>query len=339
MSIMGAAFIAPFHTSLRAVPRARHARRRLRTAACAKRCRVSCVSDGGRPEEVLYDDMVSDEEYVVVDGKDVGELIEQLQKTGLDNFGDGSGEGIGEGFLSLAEKFSNVKDGVVGKESGEGGILSMEGPATAEDKEEVEMEYFNEAHIQLMPKWAREAYAKGDHGKLQDGAQRFGQEGSAKRLHDIVQLRKIDSNGVRVREEEGSGIFDCTVQDVSFDYSVPVEFVIDIMIEYGIQPPVEPDDGIRAGMTSDEIDRMLQLITSFDAQDLSDRYSDKGVQELADDYDLDLALVLQTCESEGIYLSRGEHTRLLITTEDRLLDILLKNGPRGRPYPHVFDGL
>lgn len=140
-------------------------------------------------------------------------------------------------------------------------------------------------------------------------------------------------------EWDGSGVFDCSVSDVSLDYNVPIEFVMDIMISFGASTPIKVSDGIRDRMTSDEIQQMLLILTSFDAMDLCDRYSDRTLRELSEDLEFPLRDMMALCETEGIYLALGDQTRLQLSREDRIVDIMRGVAGRGQSYSHILEGL
>lgn len=146
--------------------------------------------------------------------------------------------------------------------------------------------------------------------------------------------------GTIAEDWEGEGILDCTVEDVAVDYNIPVELVVDIMWTYGVALPIKPSHGIRDSMTTDEIAQLLELITSFDCMDLSDRYSDHTLTELAEEYDTDVKLLVDACQAEGIYLALGKNTRLQLSREDRVLDIARGRATAGGfDYPPLLHGL
>jgi hypothetical protein len=139
---------------------------------------------------------------------------------------------------------------------------------------------------------------------------------------------------------DGAGLCDCSVADVAVDYNLPIEFVIDVMSVYGVRLPIHPGDSIRERLTTEEIERMLELITSFDSMDLSDRYSDQTIAELAEDYDVDVDRIVSACEAEGIHLPVGRDTRLQLSREDRVLDIARgRASVGGHEYPPLLQGL
>lgn len=366
--------------------------------------------------DMLYDELVSDDDYVVIDGKDVGLLIEELRAKGLDDI-DSPGDHVEDSLLSAAERVAEAKSDSEAptRESGEfprdsGDILSefrVPRKSESEDEEkdrsgakrvsrdspgvlgeggEHSMQYFTDENMPLMPSWARAAFLDGSHQELQNGASRVGQGRGTGRLEAIVaagkasdishlkqttleeefenvesnaaqglnvtdELEEASANGsarvsaadaVDVDEEDwiGAGILDCTVADVAVDYNIPLEMVSDVMLVYGVKPPIKPHDDVRERLTMEEIERMLELITSFDAMDLSDRYSDHTIADLAEDYDVDVAAILHACELEGVFLVSGQDTRLQLSREDRILDIARgRANAGGHEYPSLLHGL
>lgn len=290
-----------------------------------------CISgDAIRSEprfiDTSYDEIKSDDEYVVIDGKDVEALIKELQNSGEDALF--ALEDEPERFVRLAE----ARDDVRRKgQPAEGDSL---------DEDERVMNYFTEENIGHMPKWARDAFEKGKHTTLEKGSWDVLPENSKRRLHGLVEERRNGTDASnKDPDAEGRGIMDCTVADVAVDYGVPAELVVDILLEYGVKTPISTDDWIQERLSGKEMESLLHLITSFDAQDLADRYSDRSVAEIADYYDLDVDELEQLCEDEGVFLSLGSATRLQMSREDRVLDILLHDAPRKKPYPSLLEGL
>ncbi|PXF46618.1 hypothetical protein BWQ96_03607 [Gracilariopsis chorda] len=290
---------------------------------------VASPDDVTHAPDVHYDDFVSDDTHVVLDSTQISSVLEKLKSDGRDLQLDADWE---EDFLSLAETTSD--------ELGDGKEKAAEETAgTKEDQVPVgqtkkgTMHYFCEENLPYMPSWARQMYLDGAHDELENAAQKFPNQ---QRLHDIVTRKKaVDPSQLVL----GDGMIDCTVGDVADDYFIPVEFVVDAMLAYGVPTPITTATSIRNNMTTDEIERLLKLVTSFDALDLADRYSDKSLVELAEDYEVDVRQIVTVCEKEGLYLCSGEHTRLSLVRENRVLDIMFKGAEMGQPYPPLLQGL
>lgn len=309
--------------------------------------------------DVEIENLESDDTHVVLDQDSINALIGDLQKEGKDNFDYDDDSSVAENFLNFAEK---RMDELANLETEEKEIETDSGPTsvkTTESTTEVSSEqpkpssetqndgifsdipdtYLSKEYLHLMPSWAKDAYMDGTHSELEEGGRRISPSERSQRLHDIVAHSEGPATTIRKTPVEGEGIVDCTVGDVADDYNVPFEFVVDAMIAYGVPIPIGMNSGIRDSMTTEEIHRLLKLITSFDPQDLSDRYSDRSIEELSHDYDLTPATIVQVCEEEALYLCNGEQTRLSVVREDRVLDIILNNGKRGQLYPPLLEGL
>lgn len=297
---------------------------------CAENTNTS-ISDEPRVVSGEYDELKSDEDYIVVDGKDVEALIEAMQQSGED------------ALLALDdfEPNTDTDSDTQGKGEKEDKEKEDEIPVNVEPV----MEYFTEQNLSHMPKWAREAYKSGNHSELEE-ASRLMEKKSLRRLHALADAQDSGAatgtassgNTSNTSDNTSCGISECRVCDVAEDYDVPVEFVGDVLLELGVKSP-RVDDAISSRCNREEIGTLLHLISSFDAKDLSDRYSDSTLAELADDYDLDLDTITQLCADEQIYCIKEEDTRLQVTREDRILDILMKDSPMKKPYPSLLEGL
>lgn len=201
------------------------------------------------------------------------------------------------------------------------------------------MDYFNSENKTYMPRWAREMFENDEHVKLEEASDELSQKGGTQRLHTVVERKKAASGTDEKALSQGDGIIDCTVADVADDYHVPVEFVIDIMISFGAQLPIKPAHSIRDSLSRDEIDRLLKIFLTYDSTDLSERYSDRTISELADDYDVNSEKILHICEREGLFVHAGADTHLSVVREDRVLSILLDQESYGKPYPPLLEGL
>lgn len=275
-------------------------------------CAETSSSNEPRLVDDEYDELQSDDDYIVIDGKNVSALIEAMQQSGED------------ALLAL-------EDGDIEPSN------RTEGPKEEEhvpEKVEPVMEYFTEQNVSHMPKWAREAYKLGNHGELEEASRQL-EKKLQRRLHALAESHR---DGSAESGDSGDGISVCRVCDVAEDYSVPVEFVCDVLLELGVKSP-RADDSVSARCNREEVGTLLHLISSFDAKDLCDRYSDRTLAELAEDYELDLEAIEQVCADEQIYCAKGEETRLQVTREDRVLDILLNDSPLKQPYPSLLEGL
>eukprot|EP00177_Eucheuma_denticulatum_P001305 GFKZ01002367.1.p1 GENE.GFKZ01002367.1~~GFKZ01002367.1.p1 ORF type:complete len:344 (+),score=51.33 GFKZ01002367.1:164-1195(+) len=291
--------------------------------------------------DVPTEDLVTDDQYVVLDGSDVSRLIEELQNQGddqLGSYGDDSESAspVLETFLNFAERRSDEWEGRPPSSD-----FAAEAPVASAvvDKEQLEnlppMKYFQDEHVEYMPSWLAEAYSTGEYTAFEEEADSADSQGRTKRLQDIVERKR----GVGNEFVGVDGIVDCTVADVAEDYGLPVEFVVDALLHIGVERPIMLQQSVRDCMTTEEIHRLVKLVGSFDAPDLADRYSDRSIREVAEDYDLHVQTLMDVCEKEGFFLCSKEETRLSLLKEDRILDILLRDAPYGQEYPSPLEGL
>lgn len=207
-----------------------------------------------------------------------------------------------------------------------------------EEGNEGMMEYFTDENAMYMPSWIREMYEANAHHEFQRGADRLAPSGSMKRLQDIAERRRAPKvQGSDVKHDDG--IVDCTVGDVAYDYHVPVEFIVDALLAIGIPIPITESTSIRDSMTTEEITRLLRLVSTHDPAVLSDRYSDSCIEEVAEAYNVLPDDIISICKKEGLYLCNGAKTHLSTVREDRVMDILLKGEVLGKPYPPLLEGL
>lgn len=301
--------------------------RRIPARMCAEDITSSSSKNEPRVVDGEYDELKSDEDYIVVDGKDVSALIRAMQQSGED------------ALLALEDEPESTTGTTQGGATTTSTSTSKNGEKQDEEipeKEQAVMEYFTEENLSHMPKWAREAYKLGNHSELEE-ASRLMEKKSQRRLHLLAESSGTNDTDDDTKDSV-TDISDCRVCDVAEDYDVPVEFVCDVLLELGVKSP-RLDDAISARCNREEIGTLLHLISSFDSKDLSDRYSDRTLAELAEDYDLDLEAIEQLCADEQIYCAKGESTRLQVTREDRILDILMNDFPLKKPYPSLLEGL
>lgn len=198
------------------------------------------------------------------------------------------------------------------------------------------MNYFSNENREFMPSWVLEMYENNDHQKLELGSNDLSRGFGFQKLHDIAE-RRMDGAFDGMTGEDG--IADCTIGDVADDYHVPIEFLVDALIAFGIQTPIKENQSIRGTLTTAEIQRLLLLFARHDSTTLAERYSDRCISELASDYDLDVHQILNVCQREGLYIHAGEETHLSLVREDRVLDIILNDEPMGKDYPPLLEGL
>lgn len=292
----------------------------------AKIVAVKASGDKSVIPDLEFGDLVSDSTHVILDSSQVNSLLDKLNDDDHDVLLDEQFYNLGE---DLSNKIDKEKQKSVQTESED----EQKENTTEASNEKNDMVYFCNENLPHMPSWIQQMYLNGEHTDLEKGAEIVVNQ---HRLHDIVARKPA------MKEKDvthGDGIVDCAVGDVAVDYSIPPEFVVDAMLAFGVPSPIKLSASIRDSMTSEEIQRLLKLITSFDTTDLADRYSDRSLVEVAEDYDVDVKALVKVCKMERLYLCLGENTHLSNVREDRVLEILLKGHAMNLPYPSLLEGL
>jgi len=115
---------------------------------------------------------------------------------------------------------------------------------------------------------------------------------------------------------------DCSLQELADDYNIPVEYIIDRVLELGVSLPVHSTDLMKDRLTTAEVEGMLAWLTTFDTHDVYDSYSDRPVLEIAEDYGIAPQHMHTLCSRLGIFLAIGLDTRLTRDTEEQLVALL-----------------
>ena len=115
----------------------------------------------------------------------------------------------------------------------------------------------------------------------------------------------------QVTREEGF-LGDCTLQEISMDYSVPMFYLADVLCSWGVPPPIEVDAKLGDLVIGEQAFSILEALTSFDPADMYAMFSDSTLASLADNYGdhIQLRELYQVAVSEGFSLPFGVHSRL-----------------------------
>jgi len=193
-------------------------------------------------------------------------------------------------------------------------------PETGEPRDSG-MNYFEARNKEYMPSWLRDAYENGEEDLITGAAQGgFDKEAFMRGTPGRDGMEMGDTERMAVMP--GS-----TLQEIADDFRVPVEFVVEELSAYGVKKPIHTTDILEHRALDDEVQRLSEVLHSFDAADLCDRYSDRDVKELAEHHSVELSEVLTLCELHEIYLCRDEHTRLTRTIEDHIVEQILLMTP------------
>ena len=126
---------------------------------------------------------------------------------------------------------------------------------------------------------------------------------------------------VRGKREPGF-LGDCTLAEISRDYSVPVCYLADVLCIWGVPVPINIHERLGDMVTGEQAFAILEAIHTLDIAALHDRYSNYNVMELCDFYDLELRDAFQMAIQEGWSLPFGVRTCLRVEQEQELLRVL-----------------
>lgn len=128
------------------------------------------------------------------------------------------------------------------------------------------------------------------------------------------------SSNANSREEGYLG--DCTLMEISHDYAVPVCYLADVLMTWGVPPPISVDSTLGDLVTGEQAFALIEALTTLDNTQINERYSYDDLITLCEDYDLDLRLVFNFCIHEGYNLPFGVRTCLRVEQEKELLRVM-----------------
>jgi hypothetical protein len=123
------------------------------------------------------------------------------------------------------------------------------------------------------------------------------------------------------QREEGY-LGDCTLMEISQDYAVPICYLADVLMTWGVPPPISVDSQLGDLVTGEQAFALIEALTTLDNTQINERYSYDDLVTLCDDYDLDLRLVFNFCMKEGYNLPFGVRTCLRVEQERELLRVM-----------------
>lgn len=123
------------------------------------------------------------------------------------------------------------------------------------------------------------------------------------------------------QREEGY-LGDCTLREISQDYAVPICYLADVLMTWGVPPPISVDSQLGDLVTGEQAFALIEALTTLDNTQINERYSYDDLITLCDDYDLDLRLVFDFCMKEGYNLPFGVRTCLRVEQERELLRVM-----------------
>jgi hypothetical protein len=123
------------------------------------------------------------------------------------------------------------------------------------------------------------------------------------------------------RREEGY-LGDSTLREISLDYGVPIPYLADVIANWGIPVPIDPNVRLGDMVTGEQAFAILEAIHTLDVASLHDRYSEEDLLGLCDCYDINLQMAFEFCLERGYALPFGVRTFLRVEQEEDLISTL-----------------
>ena len=114
---------------------------------------------------------------------------------------------------------------------------------------------------------------------------------------------------------------DSTLAEIAIDYSVPVCYLADVMVTWGVPIPINIDDRLGDLVTGEQAFALVEAVNSLDVGALQDRYSNSSLEQLCADWDMDMKQVFEFAMKEGWNLPFGVRTNLRMEQESELLRV------------------
>ena len=132
----------------------------------------------------------------------------------------------------------------------------------------------------------------------------------------------IESMGGRYstsgRRDEGY-LGDCTLAEISTDYSVPICYLADVLCMWGVPVPINVHDRLGDMVTGEQAFALVEAVNSLDVGVLQDRYSNSNLLQICDEFEIELKEAFEFAMKEGWSLSFGVRTNLRVEQEEELL--------------------
>lgn len=131
----------------------------------------------------------------------------------------------------------------------------------------------------------------------------------------------MSSSSSSNRREDGY-LGDSTLREISLDYGVPIPYLADVLANWGIPVPIDPNVRLGDMVTGEQAFAILEAIHTLDVASLHERYSEEDLLGLCDCYDINLQLAFEFCLERGYALPFGVRTFLRVIQEEDLIATL-----------------
>lgn len=125
--------------------------------------------------------------------------------------------------------------------------------------------------------------------------------------------------GVKPREIGFLG--DSNLRDISTDYSVPICYLADVLVQWGVDVPINVYDRLGDLVTGEQAFALVEAVNTLDVGHLNDRYSNQNLLQICDEWEIEIKDAFEFVMKEGWSLPFGVRTNLRVEQEDELLRV------------------
>ena len=122
--------------------------------------------------------------------------------------------------------------------------------------------------------------------------------------------------------KEDYGVAGSTLREVSIDYNFPLEFLISSACDLGVTPPVNCDKKLCEMLNGDQIFAVVEALTTLDPAEARDRFVDKCLEEIADEFHVSVARIFEICGELNLNIAMGIRTHLSVQEYNAIADEL-----------------
>lgn len=169
----------------------------------------------------------------------------------------------------------------------------------------------------------------GEAGAAQPSASRGGvdKKSGKRKSYTAEEEELIAAMGGKSSDEKGSKrepgfIGDSTLREIAMDYSVPVCYLADVLVMWGVPVPIDVNGLLGDMVTGEQAFAIVEALHTLDVAELHDRYSNYDMATLCDEYEIDIRDAFELAMKEGWSLPFGVRTFLRVEQEDQLLRLL-----------------
>ena len=101
-----------------------------------------------------------------------------------------------------------------------------------------------------------------------------------------------------------------TLEDISSDYNVPLQYIVDCCMNFGAESPVQPTDLLGHLINGEDIFSLLEVLNSYDNTIIDDIYSTFTVVTLAERLNVEVEEVFAILFAEGGGTGLGVRSQL-----------------------------